>query len=148
MWNVIICDMKWPLTIQENMGSWRCDELANSLVGFQDMMFMYVFGIYYVGMVLADRLELFWFLKIKPPPPLWLNRVNCSPFIHFHCFYHDIQCLRTKIKFACGCGASRQVGSISISKNKVPPLLLHRVKWSLFRHSYFFTITSNICEQK
>ena len=43
------------------------DELANSLVGFQDMIFMYVFGIYYVGVVLADRLEVFPFLKIKPP---------------------------------------------------------------------------------
>ena len=67
--------------------------------------------------------------KNKAPPPPWLNRVKWSPFIHFHCFYHDIQCLRTKIKFACGCGASRQVRSISISKNKAPPLWLNRVKW-------------------
>ena len=70
-------------------------------------------------------------------PPLWLNRVKWSPFIHSHCFYHHSQCLRTKIKFACGCGASRKAGSISISKNKAP-LWLNRVKWSPFIHSHCF----------
>ena len=75
-------------------------------------------------MVLAERLEVFPFLKIKPPPPLWLNRVKCSPFIHSHYFYHHSQCLRTKIMFLCGCGASRQFKSISIYKNKAPPLWL------------------------
>ena len=102
-----------------------------------------------VDVVLAEKLEVFPFLKIKPP--LWLNRVKWNPSIHFHCFYHDSQCLRTKIKFPCGCGASRQVGSISIYKNKVPPLLLHRVKWSPFRYSHFlpshpmFVNKSKIC---
>ena len=95
-----------------------------------------------MGVVLVERQEVFPFLKIKPPPPLWRNRVKCSPFIHFHCFYHDSQCLRTKIKFACGCGASRQVGSISISRNKAPlPLLLHSVKWSPFIHFHCFLLS-------
>ena len=76
--------------------------------------------------------------KNKAPTPLWLNRVKCSPFIHFHCFYHDSQCLRTKIKFACGCGASRKARSISISKNKAPPLWLNRVKCSPYIHSHCF----------
>ena len=39
-----------------------------------------------------------------------------------------------KIKFVWGCGASRQYESISISKNKAPPLLLQMVNWSPFRH--------------
>merc|ERR1712120_13202 len=55
-------------------------------------------------------------------PPLLLQRVKWSPFRHYHCFYYHSQCLRTKIKFVCGCGASRQSESISISKNKAPPL--------------------------
>ena len=92
-----------------------------------------------VGVVLVERQEVFPFLKIKPPPPLWLNRVKCSPFIHSHCFYHHSQCLRTKIKFTCGCGASRKAGSISISKNKAPtPLWLNRVKCSPFIHFHCF----------
>ena len=42
----------------------------------------------------------------------------------------------------CGCGASRQVGSISISKNKAPLLLLlHRVKWSPFIHFHCFLLS-------
>ena len=76
-----------------------------------------------VGVVLPERLEVFPFLKIMPPP-LWLNRVKWSPFIHSHCFYHHSQCLRTKIKFVCECGASRQSESISISKIKAPHLWL------------------------
>ena len=55
-----------------------------------------------VGVVLVERQEVFPFRKIKPPPPLWLNRVKCSLFIHFHCFYHESQYLRTKIKFPVG----------------------------------------------
>ena len=73
------------------------------------------------GVVLADRLEVFPFLKTKSPP-LLLQRVEWSPFRHSHCFYYHSQCLRTKIKFVCGCGASRQSESISISKNKATPL--------------------------
>ena len=81
-------------------------------------------------------------------PPLWLNRVKWSPFIHSHCFYHHSQCLRTKIKFACGCGASRKAGSISISKNKAPPLWLNRVKWSPFIHSHCFYYHSQCLRTK
>ena len=39
-----------------------------------------------VGVVLVERQEVFPFRKIKPPPPLWLNRVKWNSFIHFHCF--------------------------------------------------------------
>ena len=90
-----------------------------------------------VGVVLVERQEVIPFLKRKPPPPLWLNRVKCSPFIYSNCFYHHSQCLRTKIKFACGCGASRQVGGIYISKNNGPLcLLLYMIKWSPYIHFY------------
>ena len=66
--------------------------------------------------------------------PLLLQRVNWRPFRHYHFVYYLRQCLRTKIKFVWGCGASRQSESISISKNKASPLLLQRVNWSPFRH--------------
>ena len=39
-----------------------------------------------MGVVLAEKLQVFQFMKIKPPPPLWLNRVKWNPFIHFHGF--------------------------------------------------------------
>ena len=69
----------------------------------------------HVGVVLAERLEAFPFLKIMDP--LFLP---AQPMVN-----------KKKIKFVCGCGASREVGSIIISKNKAPlHLLLHSVKWS------------------
>ena len=60
--------------------------------------------------------------KIKAPP-LWLIWIN-GVHLYIPIFYYHSQCLRTKIKFVCGCGASRQSESISISKNKAPPLWL------------------------
>ena len=60
--------------------------------------------------------------------PLLLQRVNWRPFRHYHFVYYLRQCLRTKIKFVWGCGASRQSESISISKNKASLLLLQRVR--------------------
>ena len=80
----------------------------------------------HVGVVLAERLEAFPFLKIMDP--LFLP---AQPMVN-----------KKKIKFVCGCGASREVGSIIISKNKAPlHLLLHSVKWSLFIHLHCFLLS-------
>merc|ERR1712175_23920 len=81
-------------------------------------------------------------------PPLLLEMVNWSPFRHYHCFYYHSQCLRTKIKFVWGCGGSRQSKSISISKDKAPPLLLLRVNWSPFRHYHCFYYHSQCLRTK
>ena len=75
--------------------------------------------------------------KNKCPSHL-LQMVNWSSFRQYHCFYYHNQCLRTKIKVVQGCGGSRQSKSISISKNKVPLLLLQRVNWSPFRYYQCF----------
>ena len=74
--------------------------------------------------------------------------VNCSPFRHYHCFYYHSQCLRRKIKFVWGCGASRQSESISISKKKAFPLLFQRVHWSPFRHYHCFYYHSQCLRTK
>ena len=67
----------------------------------------------HVGVVLAERLEAFPFLKIMDP--LFLP---AQPMVN-----------KKKIKFVCGCGASRQVGGIYISKNNAPLcLLLYMIK--------------------
>jgi len=68
------------------------------------------------------------------PPPLLIQRVNWSTFIHSHCFYYHSQCLRTKIKFACGCGASRQVGSILFLK--IMALSVYYYIWLSEAHIY------------
>ena len=81
-------------------------------------------------------------------PSLLLQMVNLSPFRHYHCFYYDSQCLRTKIKFVLGCGGSRQSKSISISKSKALPLLFQRVKWSPFRHYHFVYYLSQCLRTK
>ena len=47
-----------------------------------------------------------------------------------------------------GCGASRQSENISISKNKAPPLLFKRVKWSPFRHYHSFYYLSQYLRTK
>ena len=76
--------------------------------------------------MLAERLEAFPFLKIMDP--LFLP---AQPMVN-----------KKKIKFVCGCGASREVGSIIISKNKAPlHLLLHSVKWSPFIHFHCFLLS-------
>ena len=74
--------------------------------------------------------------------------VNCSPFRHYHCFYYHSQCLRRRIKFVWGCGASRQSESISISKKKAFPLLFQRVHWSPFRHYHCFYYHSQCLRTK
>ena len=81
-------------------------------------------------------------------PPLLLQRVNWSPFRHYHCFYYHSQCLRTKIKFVWGCGASRQSESISISKKKAFLLLFQRLNWSPFRHYHCFYYHSQCLGRK
>ena len=85
--------------------------------------------------------------KIKASS-LLIEMVNWSPFRHYHCFYYHNQCLRTKIKFVWGCGASRQSESISISKNKAFPLLFQRVNWSPFRHYHCFYYHSQCLGRK
>ena len=51
---------------------------------------MYVFGIYYVGVVLADRLEVFPFLKIKPPSYYYyIGLSGAHLYISIVFYYHS-----------------------------------------------------------
>ena len=82
--------------------------------------------------------------KNEAPPPVLVRRVKLNPFRNYHCFNYDSQCLRSKIKFVWGCGASRQYERIFISKNKA---LLYYFKWLTVAHLYItidFTITDNV----
>ena len=81
--------------------------------------------------------------------PLVFQRVNWSPFEHYHCFYYHSKCLKTKTKFVWGYGASRQSESISSSKNKAPPSppLVSITKGLSGAHLYItidFTVTDNV----
>ena len=54
------------------------------------MIFRYVFGIYYVGVVLADRLEVFPFLKIKPPSLYYyIGLSGAHLYISIVFYYHS-----------------------------------------------------------
>merc|ERR1712120_45358 len=50
-----------------------------------------------------------------------VQRVKLNPFRNYHCFNYQSQCLRSKIKFVWGCGASRECGRISIFNSKGLP---------------------------
>ena len=100
----------------------------------------FVFG----GVVLADSPKVFPFSKNEAPPPVLVQRVKLNPFRNYHCFNYHSQCLRSKIKFVWGCGASREYERIFISKNKA---LLYYFKWLTVAHLYItidFTITDNV----
>ena len=101
----------------------------------------FVFG----GVVLADSPKVFPFSKNEAPlPPVLVQRVKLNPFINYHCFNYHRQCLRTKIMFVWGCGASRQCRSISISKSKG---LLYYFKGLSGAHldiTIVLTITANV----
>ena len=84
----------------------------------------------------SRQYERIFILKIKPFSIIQM--VNCSPFRHCHWFYYLSQCLRRRIKFVWGSGASRQSESISIFKKKAFPLLFQRVNWSPFEHYHCF----------
>ena len=78
-------------------------------------------------------------------PRLLLQMVNWSPFRHYHCFYYHSQCLRIKIKFVWGCGASKQFENISISKNKGPHLYCYKgLSGAHLDITILFTITVNV----
>merc|ERR1711895_245186 len=82
-------------------------------------------------------------------PPLLLQRVNWSPFTHYHCFYYHSQCLKTKIKFVCG-------GVVLADSPKVFPFLkikplpyyLKGLSGAHLDITIVFTITANVSDQK
>ena len=110
---------------------------------------------YYHSQCLRRRIKFVWgsgssrqsesisFFK-KRAFPLVFQRVNWSPFEHYHCFYYHSQCLKTKTKFVWGCGASRQFESITISKKKAFLLLFQRLNWSHLDIIIVFTSTVNV----
>ena len=103
------------------------------------------------GMVLADSPKVFPVLKIKPPLPppcLYYKRVKLNPFRNYHCFNYHSQCLRSKIKFVWGCGASRECGRISISNSKGLLYYFKGLSWAHLDIKIVLTIRANVWEQK
>ena len=86
--------------------------------------------------------------KNEASVPVLVQRVKLNPFRNYHRFNYHSQCLRSKIKFVWGCGASRQYERIFISKNKA---LLYYLKGLIGAHldfNIFVTMTVNVWEQK
>ena len=100
----------------------------------------------HVGVVLADRLEVFPFIKIKSPLYYYIGLSGAH--LDIPIFYHHIQCLWIKVKFACGSG--------DIRNEKVFPFLfplppLYDYLGLCGIHLYIpivFTTTANVWEQK
>merc|ERR1711895_22357 len=74
---------------------------------------------------------------------------ECCSVLLCIALYSSVLQFETKNKVCVwGCGASRQSENISISKNKAPPLLFKRVKWSPFRHYHSFYYLSQYLRTK
>ena len=132
MWNVIICDMKWPLNNPRKYGKlkvWWIGKQPGRLSGHDFHVCLWDL---LCGCGASRQVGSISISKNKAPLLLLLHRVKWSLFIHFHCF------LLSQPKFSCGCSASRKAERIFISKNKAPPLWLNRVKWSPFIYFHCF----------
>ena len=85
---------------------------------------------------------------MKPPCPVLVQRDKLNPFRNYHCFNYQRQCLRSKIKFVWGCGASRECGRISISNSKGLLYYFKGLSWAHLDIKIVLTIRANVWEQK
>merc|ERR1711867_272002 len=91
-----------------------------------------------MGVVLGDNLKYFY---SKNKAPLLLQRGGWSSFRHYHHFYYQSQCLKTKIEFVFGgvvLADSPKVFPFSKNEAPLPPVLVQRVKLNPFINYHCF----------
>ena len=100
----------------------------------------------FVGVVLGDSLKVYSYPK-RSPRPVLVQRVKLNPFRNYNCFNYHSQCLRSKVKFVWGCGASRGCGRISISNSKGLVYYFKGLSGAHLDIAIVLTITVNVWEE-